>query len=1338
MAQSYEFLPDGDVENDGWTIVGGSATTVWEVFRYYYDDCYVRCPAYRGGAEVKFPFDYSDQFPEGAIIDSITVMIRMSNSAGSGARGVTVNVLSSEKRSRYTTRTLYATSSIQEFEVGTYSKDPLGRAWDIHRLNKLRLRIFSQNNLSDSVRIYGLWVKVNFHTKPSVAVTSPSGSVNTPSPTVSWTYTQEDGDPQKSAEYKIFTLQQASASTFNPDTAEPIYSTTVQGIANEYILPTSLNNDSYKIYVRATSQHGAKSAWANKQFTVSAPAPGVPGDDNAGLAGIPGVGQPTVVADNYTSSAAIRMTDTSNLLSVQQADFEIPSDPLGYVGDNASLARDTTQAFAAGVASMSISATSAGDASAVSNPVEIYPGRAMTVRSQFLSADTARTVTLTARFYDETWALSGTTITDSTTDSDETWTEVVATGTAPADAKWCEVVATVEDAAEDEVHYIDHVGLMYGTDTAWSDGGHVSRNLLTSFLATGDEPESLTDAWEQANAGTTLDRVAASGTGAHGEMCHQMTYVGVAPSLGFRAAGTTGTSTIFNSSTSGTNFTLYKPTSPSAVQDNDLLIAFVTSTEHGTINPPSGWTAVNTASIDDGSTDIALWVLKRTGLASDPASWSTGTVSVASTRRTAVVVAYSGAAHADDQFIADAVRTDGTGSPTHRTAEVMNTDSNAWRISAFAASDNVTGGAFVANTDPPSVGNSTISYVGKATAWQSTSSNSSFTINKPSGVQSGDLMIASVLFSANVATVNTPSGWTLVEKKVQNLGTGDDHSGATTLVIFKRVAGASESNSWSATHSTPAQPKISQCVAYRGCDDDFIATTSEGKTSSSSISTGSATNTNSKAWRVSIFGAATNFQNYWDKADTVERADSSTSLSGHPDTVLAVNDSNGMISTGSHSRTANFGDGSFFTACAWMGILAPATTLTPAGPDETERVDYRLGSASPWSTVAVYDSNGVVDTGKTSVYGTFTTSDGAANAAASWIGLIKPAASTQGGEAAAYPNEPIDIDLVDDDVLDLCDRKLTILADFKGSTAGTPTLSAQFFRANQLIGEQSAAGRAFDTAGFTKSWAVFDIPEGTTRIRPVLSALDREVNDTVDFDRVAVMFGALTDSTLEPQWRNGTSRDEHAVWSHPVIEYQENDGTGWSEWQLLAGQKTLPPSYDLNSSSMFYVDHTIVPIYSRRYRVATRTYGLNGDVFSSGFGPSSDEATFESRSWWLKDIQDLSKNMQISVKWKDQQVDTTNMATSFQPIGEDFPVIITEGFKGDTFTLEIHCESSEFTALMELLDSGRTLILQSDIDRMWWVRPIGNISSNILATGSRQERPRRYVTVTFAQVAPED
>lgn len=1330
MAQYFDVLPSGDVENDGWTLVAASATTVWEILGAFDDDCYVRCPSYRGGIEVSFPTDVDD-LPDGAIIDSVTVWVRMATQAGSGARGVTVNVLSADNRSRYTTRTLYATSSPQNYEVGSYSKDPLGRTWDIHRLNKLRLRFFSQNNFSDSIRVYSLYVRVNFHTRPSVTVTSPSGTVNTPSPTVTWSYSQLEGEPQKSAEYKVFTQTQASASTFNPDATDPVYATTVNGIGYNYVLPTSLNNDTYKVYVRAQSQFGAWSTWASKQFTVSAPAPGVPGDNNVGVAGVPGVGTPTVVPDNYTSSAALRMTDTSNLLGVQQADLEIASDPLGWVGSNATVARDASQAFGDGLASLKITASSAADAFAISTPVEVYPGQAMTVRSQFLAGTTGRTCWIVARFYDDSWSSVGPQILASGTDASGTWTELVATGTAPATAKYCEVVAWIVAPANAEAHYIDHIGLMYGTGTSYSDGGHVSRNLLTSFLATGDDPASAVDSWVQANSATTTTRVTATGTGAHGAKCNQMTYVGVSPSIAFRATGST-----FNSTTSGKNFTLNKP---AGLADNDLMIAYVTSNEFGTITPPPGWTAVNTAAVDDGTTDIALWVLKRTGLAADPATWTTGVVGTTSTRRSAVVVAYSGAAHSDEQFVAEGVRTETADPLVHKSATIVNTDPNAWRVFACAASDDHTGMTMVANTTPPTTPPA-IAYVGSASAWSTTSENTSYTINKPTGVANGDLMIAAVMFSGVITTVNAPSGWTLV-RKTTTAGSGDEHSGQSTLVIYKRTAGSSEPNSWTATHSSTGRPKMTQVVAYRNCDtaaNQFIAENSATKQDSSSITTPSITNNNSKAWRISIFAGLTGFAQSWNGGDVTERSDTNTNLSGFPDCALQISDSNGMVGTGAHSKTATATD-SFFSASAWIGLIKPLASAPSPGANETERVDFVTGSANPWTDLGVYDSNGVVGTGQHSVYGILTTSDALPSSAmASWIGLIKPAAATAGGEAAAYPSSPIDVGLVHEDVFRLAGNKVTMMADFLGSVSGTPKLTLEFYRANQLIGKQSAAGNAFNTSTWVKSWAVFNIPEGTTRIRPVVSALDRAISDTVNFDRVAVMFGSLPNPADEPQWRNGTARPEHPVWSKPVIQYQENDGTGYGDWYTLAGQRALPPYYDLNTGQMFYVDHTVVPIYSRRYRVSTMSYGLNGDVFSSGYGPASQEAIFESRAWWIKDIQDLSKNMQVSVRWKDQTVDTTNMATSFQPIGSDFPVVITEGFKGDTFSLELHCESAEFTALRELLNSGRTLILQSDIDRMWWVRPVGNVSANILATGSRQERPRRYVTVTFVQVAPEE
>lgn len=1332
MALSFNVLPSGDVENDGWTING--ASTVWEAVSSSNDAIYVKCPSYRGGAECSFPVDVTD-LPDGAVIDSVTVFVRMNTSAGSGPRSVTCNVLSSENRSRYTQRTLYAHSTITDHEVGTYTRDPLGRGWDIHRLNKLRLRFFCLNDLADSCRVYKLYCRINYHVRPTVVVTSPSGTVTTPSPTVTWTYTQSKGEPQKSAEYKIFTSAVASTSTFNPSTDTAVFSKTVTGIGNSYIIPTTLSPDSYQVYVRAQSQFGAWSLWASKQFTLSAPAPGVPGDNNAGLAGTPGVGTPTVVPDSYTSSAAIRAQDASNLLSAQQADFEVSTDPLGWVAaTNIAIARDTTIAFADGVASMSLTAQSTATMAATSTFVEVAEAQPLTLRAQFLSVVTPRTVNLQCNFYDSEYALiGGSTITATGVDSSSTWTEVVGTGSSPANAKYAEMVAEVVSPVDGEKHYIDRVGLMYGTNTAWSDGGYTSKNLLSQFLATGDDPAAASDAWEAANTATTVTRVTATGTGAHGAKCNQMTYAGASPTIAYRS-----TSSVYTSSSSGTAFTLNKP---SGLADGDLMLAFVTSTEFGTISPPSGWATVNTAAVNDGSTDIALWVLKRTGLAADPSSWTTGALGTSSTRRTAVVVAYSGAASADSQFVAESVRTETADPLVHQTATVNNTDPYAWRVCAFAASDNTSGMSMVANqTAPASI--PSIQFVNKATYWASTASGTSFTLNKPSGVISGDVMIASVLLSGIVASVTTPSGWTLV-RKITTAASGDLSSGQLTACIYRRTAGGSEPNSWSSTFGTYGRPRITQVVAYRNVDPSspIIQETAGTNANSSSVGTGSVTNNNSGAWRVSIFGAMTGYGNSWNSsADYSERADDTTGLDGYYDTSLAVYDSSASVSTGSHSRTGTVAgwSTSFVSAFGWIGLLKPLPSPPAAGANETERVDNQNGASSLYMCTSVYDSNGVASTGSQSIYGILTTGDSlGANSMASWIGFIKPATSTSAGVAAARTNVKVDISEVDDEVLDLAESKLTMMASFLGSSSGTPTLSVDFYRANQLISTSSALGQAFNSSVWTKSWAVFDIPDGTTRIRPSVSALDRAISDTVQFDRVGLMFGG-EDGNQEPQWQAGTSRTEHPVWSKPVLQYQEDDGTGYGDWVDLAGQKLRPPSYSLSSSQMYYVDHTIVPTFARRYRVATKSYGLNGDFFSSGYGPASQEAILESFAWWLKDIGDPSNNIQISVKWNDLDVSTTNAASVFQPLGEDHPVVISEGFKGDAFSLDIHCEQDEFVVLMRLLSSRKTLVLQSDIDKTWWVRPVGDIQSKILATGSRRERPRRYVSVKFVQVKPEE
>lgn len=1339
MTLSFDHLPSGDVENDGWTFISSDATRIWQVIRDFDDNCYIICPSYRGGVAVRFPIDVGD-LPEGAIIDSITVFIRMKTNLGSGPRRVTVNVRSRQNRGRFNTRTLFATDTFQTYEVGTYTHDPLGHRWTIHRLNFLELRIFSRNDVFDSIRISQLYAKVNYHTRPRVHINSPSGTVNTPSPVISWQYEQDEGEPQERARIRLFTASQVETPTFNPRNEPPVFETVVDGEDNVITLPTALNSNDYYTYIRVRSQFGARSQWEGRKFTVVAPTPAVPGDDNAGIAGTPGVGRPSVVPDSFTSSAFIKMRDASNLLSVQQADFEIASDPLEYVGANATLARTVAESYSAGgIASMSLTAVAAGDMEASSTRIEIVENAPLCTRVQVKADSTARKMDLRLKFYDADHALiSESTATILAANSTTTWTEIVHNAISPAGARTAEVVIGVYAPALGEVHYVDHVGLMYGTDSAWSDGGHLSRNILTSHLATGDDPVSQVNTWVSDNAATTVAQVATSGTGSHGSKMIQLSYAQPATSISHRATGS-----VFTTPTSGVNYTLNKPT---GTAENDLLVAFVTSNEHGTINPPAGWTAVNTASVDDPDGDIALWVLKKTADASEPASWTDGEVDTTSTRRTAVVVAYTGAANADDQFIADSISTSESGELVHQTAVVNNTDPNAWRISAFAASDNASAGAFTANEDPPQQGGE-ISYIGPSNHWKNESQGSSYRINKPDNVQQDDLLIATVACGSDITgtSFNVPTGWTLVRNITQP--TPSTTWNGLAVFVLKKTAGASEPNHWAGTFNEDVRPVLTQCVAYRGADAASVQFIDEGgadRADSYSINTVTVSNDDSNAWRVCSFAALTPHGDSFPGrfvSENRQRNDNTTSRSGLSDVTVSMWDSDGPVSTGNHSRHAETNGTNTYAIVAWIALIKPLA-LTPApGANETERVDNNNGSANPWISTAVYDSGAPISTGSTSVYGTFNGGSGnLADSMASWIGIIRPATASEGGVVAARPEDPIEISNVDPEVLRLCDNKLTFVASFLGSTVGVPMLKLGFYTANQLITEVTAQGESFNETSWTKTWAEFAIPDGTTRIEPILGAYSRVAGDTVSFDRVGVQFGGLevneNGNVVEPTWRNGTSRAEAPIWSIPEFSYSDDDGTGYGPYRLLQAQKVNPPFYGPRSGELNYVDHTIVPLHNRRYQVQTVSFGLNGDKFASGFGPESDEAAFSGLNWWLKDLRNLDLNMQLKVKTEPTSVGTTNTASVYQPLGAKYPVVVSEGYKADSVELTFVMKRDEHADLKKLLDSRRTLLLQTDIDHSWWVRAMGDLEAETQLTSKRSEDPLRFVKVSFVEVEP--
>lgn len=1317
---SQNHICNGDYRNEGWGLVGSLVTRIFECWNNDDDSKYCYNPPHKGRCAVRFPVDITS-IPEGAVITSVTIKVR-ARKMDSASRSLTINVISSDDPSRFTSRTIPLTQTISDYEVATYSRDPLGLPWDIHRINKLLCQVFSYAGVLHCIRVYKVFAVINYRVRPTVTVDQPSGTVLTPSPVISWTYAQADGDLQSKAEYKIFTGIQVADSTFNPSTTDPVYQATVTGDTTSVTLPTSLNADTYHAYVRVWSSFGARSLWSSREFAVQGPTPGVPVEDNTAF-GSPNAGTVAVVPDSFRSAVALTLRNTSNLLSVQQADFETLVDGLEYTLTNCTFVQDTS-VYYAGVASGKLTASSAATMSVRSTRVRCAEETPVTARAQFRAAATGRTTNVRILFEDEGFNTLAGTVSGSGTDTTSTWRETVVTGTSPVGTRWARVELEVASPANAEVHNVDHVGLMYGTNTPWSDGGHMSRNIMDSFGAVAEDPVGVN--WV-AGTGSSISRVTPVGTGGHGLQTKRLTYNGITPSLAFRATGSN-----FNSTSSGINYTL---NCPAGVQVGDLLLAFVTSSVYATITPPAGWTLVNTAAVDDGSTDTALFVLKRTATASEPGSWTDGTLSVASTRRHARVVAYSGAADASQQFVAENVTSRATDTPLYlTTATVNNTDVNAWRVSAFAFNDDATGTA-VANIQPPAA-DPVISYVGKGTTWSTASNTTAYTINKPSGVVSGDLMIAMVAVSDPVVpTVTAPSGWTVVRNITES-----DSFAALRFAILKRTAGSSEPASWAGSFSATVKPAMTQVVAYRGADtaaNQFIAENTSQSGSGNTITTATVSNTDSRSWRVSMFAASNDYYTYWNwTSETTERADNSeeywASWSSYRTITTSVADSNGPIGTGSTNRAATL-NRSYFAAASWIGIIKALPAAPAPGANETERVDEVTGASNPFMTVGIYDSNGVVPVGAQSVTGVLTPGSGTTlQSAASWIGLIKPAVPLTSGLTVARMPALVDISAIDPEILERAGNQVTFMSSFIGSTAGTPFLTLHFYRANQEIGSQTFQGNPFGTSVWNDSRGVADIPEGTTGILGEVSATDRVVGDFVYFDRVGIMLGDVS------LWRNGTGRSTHPVWSAPWIQYADDDGSGYGPWYDLPGQTVRPPAFDEDTGMMQYMDNTVVPLQRRKYRAQTISYGLAGDRFVSGYGPDSDEVSLTAREWWLKDLTTgWEQILRVHVPAGPVTVGTTNTSVAFQPLGEDYPVVLTEGYKGDAFELTLVLNREEHALLRAQLRTGRTLFLQSPVDHAWWVRPVGDLSAAIQYTGQRFTNPIRFFKITFVQVKPE-
>jgi hypothetical protein len=342
---------------------------------------------------------------------------------------------------------------------------PNGAAWTQTLIDNLVFK-FADNATAtaDKTSVYEVYVDVVTTAQPTVTVTAPTGSItNTSFPSVVWTYSDTDGDPQSAYEVKIFDSTTYGASGFSPDTSTPSVQTGIVTSSNtgQTLEADLANSTTYRAYVRvAQLANGVNyfSDWAFSQFSLAVNAPA----------------NPSVSAffDTSSDSVAITVFGRTNVLSVNQASLETNGD--GWVAlTNCSIARSTAQA-SDGSASLSVTATAAGDAIATTTTATAFAVSASTsfsATAEFRANSTVRSTAVGIVWRNSAGTTISTTFGTAETDSASAWNQCTVTATAPLNATTALVAVKVISAGSSEIHYVDKIAFHAGTEPFWTRGG---------------------------------------------------------------------------------------------------------------------------------------------------------------------------------------------------------------------------------------------------------------------------------------------------------------------------------------------------------------------------------------------------------------------------------------------------------------------------------------------------------------------------------------------------------------------------------------------------------------------------------------------------------------------------------------------------------------------------------------------------------------------------------------------------------------------------------------------------------------------------------------------------
>lgn len=355
-------------------------------------------------------------------------------------------------------------------------------AWKQADLNTPRVHIYGFiGTTAFFPRIYEVYLDREIKTLPTTTVSAPTGTqtVSTQPATI-FTYSSVDNFAITAYQVKIFTAAQYGAGGFDPETSTPFWNSGVVSVPDGRVpvagvrptIPLT-NSTTFKSYVQVRNGGTQNPNFTPKSLWVASPAYTQNVTDPSVLTISPVLNTPRAQID-------ITLQGTQNMLDYDAASFEIGTG--GWTGDvNASVARSTAK-FADGIASLRITATAGGDATAA-GPFDLaIAGATYSARAQFCANATTRSVRVGINWYNSSFGFISSSVGSSVAEGGTTFpgvTASVVSATAPALTSFARVTTTILAAAAAEQHFVDKVSIKPLANVTWTRGGLADNQTAT-------------------------------------------------------------------------------------------------------------------------------------------------------------------------------------------------------------------------------------------------------------------------------------------------------------------------------------------------------------------------------------------------------------------------------------------------------------------------------------------------------------------------------------------------------------------------------------------------------------------------------------------------------------------------------------------------------------------------------------------------------------------------------------------------------------------------------------------------------------------------------------------